>query len=380
MESTLKSKKEMLNNDLVIKRKNGSRIPIRVNSKPFFDTEGDCIGGIETFRDISEIKILTKHLEERFSFANIIGKSKIMQNLYTLLEHVSQTDSTVLITGDSGTGKELVARAIHLNSERKMQPFMAVNCSAFVETLLESELFGHERGSFTGAFKTKPGRFELARNGTLLLDEIGDLTPQVQVKLLRVLETRQFERVGGTKPIQMEARIITATNKDLKKEIKENRFREDLFYRINVVNIHLPPLRERIDDLPMLVDHFIHKFKKKFKKNIKSISPDTFDVLRKYSWPGNIRELENVLEHAFVLCSQNTIHLQNLPEWLVENLKVKKPLITGEKNKESIKDAEKLHILSILNKYDGNRTKVAHALGIDKSTLWRKMKKYDLLE
>ncbi len=380
METTLKSNQEMLNKELTIKRKNGKNISIRVNSKPFFNVAGECIGGIETFRDITEIKILSKHLEERYSFENIIGNSKAMQNIYTLLEHVSQTDSTVLITGESGTGKELIARAIHVNSDRKPQPFMAVNCSAFVETLLESELFGHERGAFTGAIKTKPGRFELAQNGTLFLDEIGDLAPQVQVKLLRILETRQFERVGGTKPISMNTRIIVATNKDLKKEIEENRFREDFFYRINVINIHLPPLRERIEDLPLLIEYFLQKFRKKFKKKIKHISPDAFEILNRYNWPGNIRELENVLEHVFVLCSQETIDAESLPDWLIQNIDLKEPGRGDIINKEKIKDAEKLHIQSILNKYSGDRHKVSEALGIDKSTLWRKMKKFNLLE
>lgn len=379
METTLKSNKEMLNNEFTIKKKNGNTIPIRVNSQPFINAEGENIGGIEIFRDISEIKVLTKHLEDRYSFENIIGNSKAMQNIYTLLEHVSQTDSTVLITGESGTGKELIARAIHVNSDRKPQPFMAVNCSAFVETLLESELFGHERGAFTGAIKTKPGRFELAQNGTLFLDEIGDLAPQVQVKLLRVLETRQFERVGGTKPIYMNTRIIVATNKDLKKEIENKRFREDLFYRINVVNIHLSPLRERIEDLPLLIEYFLQKFRKKFKKKIKYISPDAFEILNRYNWPGNIRELENVLEHVFVLCSQETINADSLPDWLIQNIDLKEPGKGDIINKEKIKEAEKLHIQSILNKYSGDRHKVAEALGIDKSTLWRKMKKFGLL-
>jgi PAS domain S-box-containing protein len=380
METTLKSNKEMRNKELTIKKKNGNSIPIRVNSQPFLNAEGECIGGIETFRDITEIRTLSRHLEERYSFENIIGNSQAMKNIYTLLEHVSQTDSTVLITGESGTGKELIARAIHVNSSRRPQPFMDINCSAFVETLLESELFGHERGAFTGAFKTKPGRFELAQNGTLFLDEIGDISPQVQVKLLRVLETRLFERVGGTKPISMNTRIIVATNKDLKKEIEEHRFREDLFYRINVVNIHLPPLRDRIEDLPLLVDHFLQKFRKKFRKNIKHISPDTFEIFNKYNWPGNIRELENVLEHVFVLCSEDTIHLDCLPDWLVQNIDLSKPGINELKGKEKIKDAEKVHIISILSKYQGDRNKVAEALGIDKSTLWRKMKKFKLLE
>jgi PAS domain S-box-containing protein len=379
METTLKANKEMLNKELIIKKKNGNSVPIRVSSKPFFDTEGEIVGGIETFMDITEIKVLSKHLEERYGFENIIGNSKAMQNIYTLLQHVSQTDSTVLITGESGTGKEVIARAIHVNSDRKSQPFMAVNCSAFVETLLESELFGHDRGAFTGAIKTKPGRFELAQNGTLFLDEIGDLSPQVQVKLLRVLETRQFERVGGTKPIMMRARIIAATNKDLKKQIEDNRFREDLFYRINVVNIHLPPLRARIEDLPPLVEHFLKKFRKKFRKSIKHITPDAFELLNKYNWPGNIRELENVLEHVFVLCSEDTIQTDSLPDWLVQNIEPRGPEIRGVISKENIKDAEKIHIQSILTKYDGDRSQVAKALGIDKSTLWRKMKKFGLL-
>jgi PAS domain S-box-containing protein len=380
METTLKLNKEMLNNELIIKKKNGSHLPIRVNSKPFLTAEGECIGGIETFRDITELKILSKHLEDRYSFGNIIGNSKAMQNIYTILEHVSQTDSTVLITGESGTGKEIIARAIHLNSYRKKQPFMAVNCSAFVETLLESELFGHERGAFTGAIKTKPGRFELAKNGTLFLDEIGDISPQVQVKLLRVLETRQFERVGGTKAISMNVRIIVATNKNLKKEIEEKRFREDLFYRINVVNIHLPPLRERKEDLPLLIEYFLQKFRKKFNKRIKHVSPDAFQILNRYHWPGNIRELENVLEHVFVLCSKETIKPYCLPNWLVQIMKLKQSVLDDRYNTETIKDAEKDHIQSVLLKYNGDRQKVAEALGVDKSTLWRKMKKYGLLK
>ena len=380
MESTIKFNKEMLNNELVIKRKNGTSVPIRVNSKPFLNADGKLIGGIETFTDITELKILSRHLEDRYGFDNIIGNSKAMQNIYTLLEHVSQTDSTVLITGESGTGKELIARAIHLHSLRKQQPFMAVNCSAFVETLLESELFGHERGAFTGAVKTKPGRFELAKNGTLFLDEIGDISPQVQVKLLRVLETRQFERVGGTRSITMNVRIIVATNKDLIKEIAEKRFREDLFYRINVVNIHLPPLRKRKEDLPLLIEHFLQKFRKKFKKSIKHVAPEAFQILNNYHWPGNIRELENVLEHVFVLCGIDNIKTDCLPDWLVEKAEPKDTAADQSDEKENIKQAERKHIQTVLSRYNGDRKKVADALGIDKSTLWRKMKKYGLFE
>jgi PAS domain S-box-containing protein len=380
METTLKSRKQMDNKEITIRNKKGNSIPIRVYSQPFIDAKEEQIGGIEMFRDITELKVLSKHLEQRYSYDNIVGNSKAMDNVYNMLEHVSQTDSTVLITGESGTGKELIARAIHLNSDHRTQPFMAVNCSAFVETLLESELFGHERGAFTGAVNAKPGRFELAQNGTLFLDEIGDLSSQVQVKLLRVLETRQFERVGGTKPLSMNARIIVATNKDLNKEIEEKRFRDDLFYRINVVNIHLPPLRERIEDLALLTEHFLQTFRKKFKKKITHISPKAFELLNKYHWPGNIRELENVLEHVFVLCSDETINTNSLPDWLVKNLEKEITLTDSQQDKETIKDAEKLHIQSILKKCGTDRLKAAKILGIDKSTLWRKMKKYDLFE
>jgi len=380
METTLKSGKRMDNKEITIRNKKGNSIPIRVYSQPFIDARQETIGGIEMFRDITEIKVLSKHLEQRYSYENIIGNSKVMRNVYNMLEHVSQTDSTVLITGESGTGKELIARAIHLNSDHRTQPFMAVNCSAFAETLLESELFGHERGAFTGAVKTKPGRFELAQNGTLFLDEIGDLTSQVQVKLLRVLETRQYERVGGTKPLSMTARIIVATNKDLAKEIEEKRFRDDLFYRINVVNIHLPPLRERIEDLALLTEHFLETFRKKFKKKITHISPDAFEVLNKYYWPGNIRELENVLEHVFVLCNDETISTNSLPDWLVRNLQDEISQTQDTGSKETIKDAEKLHIISVLERYGSDRITAAKILGIDKSTLWRKMKKYHLFE
>lgn len=379
METSLADNRLMLDNELVISAKTGKRISIRVNSQPFFNADGKCVGGVETFRDVSEIKNLATHLQERYGFEKMIGHSHSMQKIYDLLQNVSQSDSTVLITGESGTGKELVARAIHLNSERRSKPFMAVNCSAFVENLLESELFGHEKGAFTGAVHTKQGRFELAQGGTLFLDEIGDISLQVQVKLLRVLETQQFERVGGTKPVKMDVRIIAATNKDLNKEIQENRFREDFFYRINVVNIHLPPLRDRMDDLPLLVEHFLKKFRNKFKKDINTISSEAFTILRNYSWPGNIRELENVLEHTFVICKGNNIKQDCLPEWLLNYSKNDLKSTASYPVQETIKNAEKIHIQSVLNQFGGRRGKAAEALGIDKSTLWRKMKKFGLL-
>ena len=374
MESTMSSRISSIGNELTIKNREKKLIPIKVNSAPLLNSIDEQVGAVETFIDISEIKNLSEHISEKYKFANIIGKSKSMNKVYSLLESVAQTDSSVLITGESGTGKELVARAIHLHSDRKSAPFIAINCNAFAESLIESELFGHEKGAFTGAIKNKTGRFELAKEGTLFLDEIGDLSPQIQVKLLRVLETKQFEQVGGIEPITLNARIIAATNKDLKKEIERERFREDLLFRINVINIDLPPLRERMEDFPILVNHFIDLFNEKLKKKITGISADAFKLLTKYNWPGNIRELENVIEHGFVLCQGEIIHLEHLPEKLINKIEN-----SDNNNKPSpIIDAEKKLILDTLEKHKGNKNETAKALGINKSTLWRKMKKLNL--
>ncbi len=380
MEMTMNKGKHSIGNELEIISKSGQKIPIRVNSAILVDNQNKKIGAIETFVDISDIKNLSQHLDEKYKYENIIGKSKKLRDTISLMESVSQTDSSVLITGESGTGKELAARAIHLNSPRRTGPFIAVNCSSFVETLIESELFGHEKGAFTGAVKSKPGRFELAEGGTLFLDEIGDISLTLQVKLLRVLETRKFERVGGTKTLELNARIIAATNKDMDKAISEGKFREDLFYRLNVINIHVPPLRERMDDLPLLIDHLLINFRKRFKKEIYSLSPQVVDCLSKYGWPGNIRELENVLEHGFIVCPGNTIQMNHLPQRLVKDSKVSKAgenLVADPKN--PFGSAEKQIIIDTLNKHLGNRNKTAEELNIDKSTLWRKMKRYKLL-
>lgn len=365
--------------ETIIKRKDNGRVPVRINSAPLLDTSGEKIGRVVTFEDISVIKNLSDHIDERFHFKNIIGRSKPMLKVFNLMQNVINTDSTVLITGESGTGKEVIARSIHLNSERKSQPFIAVNCTAFAETLLESELFGHEKGAFTGAIRTKPGRFELAGEGTLFLDEIGDIPLSVQVKLLRVLENRQFERVGGTEPITLKARIISATHRDLINEIKEGRFRDDLFYRINVINIHLPSLMERAEDIPSLVTHFMNNFNSRFKKDIHYISPNALKILINYRWPGNIRELENVIEHAFVVGNSDAIRTEHLPERfhaLKEKLRNDVDKTISEK---PFDNAEKKLIESTLQKCNGNRLKAASILGINKTTLWRKMKKHGLL-
>jgi PAS domain S-box-containing protein len=380
MESTMQKGNPSMGNELDIVNKSGQRIPIRVNSAILMDNEKKKIGAVETFIDISDLKNLSKLLDEKYKYENIIGKSKKLRDTISLMESVSQTDSSVLITGESGTGKELAARAIHLNSPRRTGPFIAVNCSSFVENLIESEIFGHEKGAFTGAVKAKPGRFEMADKGTLFLDEIGDISLTLQVKLLRVLETRKFERVGGTKTLELNARIIAATNRDMDKAIESGIFREDLYYRLNVINIHVPPLRERMDDLPLLIDHLLLKFRSRFNKEIFSLSQQVVDCLSKYRWPGNIRELENVLEHAFIVCSENTIQLNHLPKRLLQSphnnisIAIK---TTSEKN--PLGNAEKQLIVETLNKNLGNRNNTAKELKIDKSTLWRKMKKYKIL-
>ncbi len=374
MERTINKGKAAIGNELEIVHKKGKKVPIRVNSAVLLNNKNEKIGAVETFIDISEIKNLSAHLSERYSYENIIGRNKEIKNIISVLESVAQTDSSVLITGESGTGKELAARAIHLNSPRSTGPFVAVNCSAFVESLIESELFGHEKGAFTGAVRSKTGRFEIAQGGTLFLDEIGDLSIAVQTKLLRVLETREFERVGGNRSIKLDARIIAATNKNLSEEILAGRFREDLFYRINVLNIHLPPLRERKDDLPLLVNHFINYFNDKLGRKIKQFSSSAYDLLVEYNWPGNIRELENAIEHCFILCSSDIIQAEHLPKRL-RNIPAEIPSNNIIKHRNNIIAAEKELILNALKNNRGNKTRTAKDLNIDPSTLWRKMKK-----
>ena len=377
MEQTMLKSKAMIGNELEIVHKSGSKVPIRVNSNILINNKNESIGAVETFIDISEIKNLSEHLSEVYKYENIVGRNKEIRQIINVLESVSQTDSSVLITGESGTGKELAARAIHINSSRYSAPFIAINCSAFAESLIESELFGHEKGAFTGAIKTKLGKFEIAKGGTLFLDEIGDLSTSIQTKLLRVIETREFERVGGNKIIKVEARLIAATNKILSDEINAGRFREDLFYRINVINIHLPPLRERMDDFPLIVNHFIELFNKKFNKEIKQFSSQAFDILMDYDWPGNIRELENVIEHCFVLCGGKIIQVECLPKRLRED-KNKRIISIKNNNQTKFEDVERELIISVLSKYNGNRSKTAKELNINSSTLWRKMKKLSI--
>lgn len=333
-----------------------------------------------------EIRNLQTTLKERYSFHNLIGKSYLMQNIYNLIEKVSQTDSTILITGETGTGKELVARAIHCNSLRKDHNMVAVNCAALPETLLESELFGHVKGAFTGAIRDKKGKFELADKGTIFLDEVGELSTLTQVKLLRVLQERQIERVGGERHIHVDIRIIAATNQDLLELIEKGRFRKDLFYRLNIISIRLPSLKERTDDIPLLVDYFIEKFNRRFRKCVSGTSSGVLRRLMSYSWPGNIRELEGVIEKAVLLEESETIDTIELPTGYSgeSNLFLPSPL-TSDPEIDSYSDMqayvdkyEKEYFINVLRKYQGRIGEIAEFTGLNRRTILNKMKKFSL--
>ncbi len=315
--------------------------------------------------------LLAQALEKRYSFGNILGKNNQMQAIYELISDISNTDSTVLIQGESGTGKELIARAIHFNSHRKNKPFVVANCSAYSQNLLESELFGHEKGSFTGAIRRKIGRFELAHGGTVFLDEIGEVSSPTQILLLRVLQDHRFERVGGEETLEVDVRVIAATNKNLMEEIRKGTFREDLYYRLNVIPILVPPLRERMDDIPLLASHFLQKFCQEKGKNVTSISQEVMEVLLAHSWPGNVRELENVIEYAIIIAKQENILLKDLPQYLLQQ-----PLPT--KQAFSLEDHEKNLIIKTLEETNWNKHQTAKRLKINRSTLYGKMKRFGL--
>jgi len=359
--------------------------------------EDGTISLLKVFRDVTERKRLEnklfefeqnrlRDLKERYRFGNIIGKNHKMQEIYELISIVSQGFTTVLIQGASGTGKELIARAIHYNSPQHDKPFIGVSCSALPDGLLESELFGHVRGAFTGAIRDKMGRFEMADGGTIFLDEIGDISPMIQVKLLRVLQERQFERVGSLKTISVNVRVIAATNKDLKAAVARGEFREDLYYRLNVVNIYLPPLKERVDDIPLLVNHFIEQFNKKLNRNISSVSPAAMDCLVSFDWPGNIRQLENTIEHAFICAKGNVLMPEDFPEEIQKAKKKKKAespsapeqdRVLGEKI-QTLDEMEVWMIINALKETGGHLGHTAQRLGIARSTLWRLMKKHGI--
>ena len=373
LKRTMDTGEPISNFETIIKDKFGRPMPVSINTAVLKDKDGKIVGGVEIFRDLSKIKELTEKLEGKFSFQNIIGKNHRMQEIYELLPVVAQSKSTVLIEGESGTGKELIAEAIHLNSPRRAGPFIKVNCAALAEGILESELFGHVKGAFTGAIADKKGRFELANKGTIFLDEVGETSLHTQVKLLRVLQEEEFERVGGTESIKVDVRVIAATNKNLTKALENGQFRDDLYYRLRVVPISLPPLRERKDDVPYLVKHFVNKFNKEMNKEINNVSPKVMDFLMEYNYPGNIRELENILEHGFVRCQGNTILIEHLPKDIFKSTERMPEVVFGESD-NPLMILEREFILKILNQHNWRQGEVAKRLKISRATLWRKIK------
>jgi transcriptional regulator with PAS, ATPase and Fis domain len=349
--------------------RSGERIPIRISTALLKDDKGRTIGGVESFQDLSPIEQLQKELKSRYTFEDIVGHSPVMVKLFEILPQIAESSSTVLIEGPSGTGKELFARAIHSLSPRQKKPFIAVNCGALPDTLLESELFGHKAGAFTDARRDKPGRFALANGGTLFLDEIGDISPAMQIRLLRVLQERMVEPLGSVEPMKVDVRIVAATNQDLSKLVHEGRFREDLYYRIRVISLNLPSLSQRREDIPLLVDHLVAKLNRIQGKEIEGVSQEVMAQLMEYEYPGNVRELENIIEQAFVLCRGRLIELHHLPA----ELRPSSPAGYGGANPMSLQSMEKLLISEALRRHKGSRSKAAKQLGINPSTLYRKM-------
>lgn len=345
---------------------------VTLNTYPLIDSSGSFSGAVLVISDETLLVDLERDLGERRQLHNIIAKSDRMREIFHLIENLADIDTTVLITGESGTGKEVAAEALHYTGIRSDKPLVKVNCSAIPEYLLESELFGHVKGAFTGAVKDRTGRFELADGGTIFLDEIGDISPEMQLRLLRVIQEKEFERLGDSKTIRMDVRVITATNKDLAEKVRRGEFREDLYYRLKVVELMMPPLRERLEDLPLLEDHFLQKFNKKFKKEIRGLSPDVQKIFMNYPWPGNIRELEHAFEHAFIVCRHDFIVVSDLPQVLRDFSKNR--TASGRYNKFNEKDL----LVNTLEKTAWNKQKAARMLGISRTTLYRKIEKYHL--
>ena len=373
LKDTLKNEEPIENIRVTIISRNGCEIPINVTTTLLKDKNNKVIGAVELFRDISELEHLRECIKNNRTLDEIVSMNSQMQQIIGLLPNIAESDCNVLIQGPSGSGKELFAQVIHNLSPRKYGPYIKINCAALPAQLLESELFGYEKGAFTDAKHDKPGQFCLANGGTLLLDEISEMDISLQVKLLRVLNNGEYRPLGSSKTLYSDARIIAATNADLKREIEKNKFREDLYYRINVMNIKIPPLKDRPEDIPLLVNHFLRMFKKKNRNAVEKISPEALGILMKYSFPGNVRELENAIQHTFVMCRNGEILPEHLPESITDEHFISKN-VKGES-----KDEREL-IIESLKRNRGNKSKAAVELGMHRSTLWRKIKELRIID
>jgi PAS domain S-box-containing protein len=364
------------NEEATIIPKSGQSLPISVSTAALVEDGERIVGGVEMFRDLRLVTELRKQVEKSYVFEDIVSKSHHMKRLFETLPLIAVSQSTVLIEGESGTGKELIARAIHNLGPRREGPFVAISCAAVPDTLIESELFGYKKGAFTDAKEDKPGRFALAEGGSLLLDEIGDLSKQMQVKLLRVLQEKEYEPLGSTETVSADVRVIASTNRDLAQDVTSRKFRQDLYYRLNVVRLELPPLRTRKEDIPLLIQHFIDRFNTLQGRRITGCSERVLSALMRYPFPGNIRELENAIEHAFVICIDTTIQMDDLPQHILSYLADAEQQAPAAK--PLLEDAEMHAIVSCLERNEYNRTRTAAELGISRNTLWRKIKRYGI--
>ena len=375
LRDTLETGDPIVNKSVFIVDTEGSKRPVSISTAILRDREGRIVGGVETFRDLSHVEQLRKELEGRFGLGDIIGRSRAMRDLFEVLPAIGASEATVVIQGASGTGKELVARAIHQLTPRRDRRFVAINCGALPDTLLENELFGHVAGAFTDARRDRPGRFAHAEGGTIFLDEIGDISQAMQVRLLRVLQEHVYEPLGSVEPVAADVRVIVATHRDLAKLVEEGVFREDLYYRINVMKLELPTLKERREDIPLLVDHFVERFNRLQNKDVGGVSDEVLSLLMTYSFPGNARELENIIEHAFVLCNGGRIETKHLPPEISQGSEV--PSVES-RGGMTLREMEALQISLALHRHGGNRKAAAEELGIHPSTLFRKLKDLEI--
>ena len=375
LKSCLEAGEARTNRSLYFVRADGVRVPVSISAAPLKDRRGRVIGGVETFRDLSAVQLLQKKLDGRYSLEDIHGRSPALARILEILPQIAASPASALLLGESGTGKELFARALHSLSPRSKGPFVAVNCGALPENLLESELFGYKAGAFTDARKDKPGLFELAEGGSIFLDEIGDLPPDLQAKLLQVLEDRSFYPLGATTPTAVNVRVLSATNHDLAAMAQAGRFRSDLYYRLRVVELRIPPLRERPGDIPLLLDHFLAAAAGRYRRTVRAFSPEARRLLAAHPFPGNVRELKHVVEQAVLLCSGDTVEPSHLPQYLAEA-----PRNPGPEDAAggSLADRERRLLLEALAENDWSVGSTAQSLGINRSTLWRRMRKYGI--